>query len=834
MSFRDSFMTHSGTLEALQSHHAPARRTRPPDIDTMAAEENRVPLKAEKASRRESRLGLRSLFSRSKTHLASPETPSSFGSRTSLPETNPYFPAQPDPVFDDMPSSPRSPRPLATMFESQQSPPAQPRPVGLVRTQGSGKPARGPLSTWHPPPLFKAFPQAVKHMTLPATSLAPEAILRMHERRASTLRDENAEAPDAEGAPTEKAKVKKKHRRNTSGHFPKFEWTNKIYVLVTSGYLLQYAAEGPFDRLPERILHLSKDSAAFASDVIPGRHWVIQVSAAAESDGTTASDSRSLFSRWNFRATERRHVSNFLMVFETAEDMEGWISTLRREIEALGGKKTLTETGKPKAEDEVAPLREKPSQRTLVVRDPNRLSRIASSSSQSPQSPDSFLPPQNLQWQSQTQINRSATNVAEPEPAVDQPLDDNSTTNSFVSHDGRQLESLRENSNRLSFISSGQRTVVTSAGSSPASSPTVDTFPAPVEHKSSLEEAKLSPEPKPRPNAAAILDRRQSMQVLTPFVELQGGPINLRPQSSYGSGAADLKTPTPNFSVPNSSNRRYSYAKTMAQEFGMAPSSGPLEVRSLGRRAPPTTLPIARPLSMVADQPSPMEDVHERPVTRHGDETQPTIPVEDDLPSLPNIPTSYEMTSRHSSLVPIEEPTIEISRPGSSRRQSDMRQWRKSENPNAMGRSIPNSTRPSLEQRTRSRSFLGGAEEAARRRASLDTHSDARSDSMSAKARSQRRASIQSVMSDRASQYSASGDLPPPMSPESLPLPAPPPTVPLPPIPASASNPLLRPDMNGKSLFIRRSMPHLGEVPPPVPPPTCALPPLPPKIQVKA
>lgn len=265
----------------------------------------------------------------------------------------------------------------------------------------------------------------------------------------------------------------------------------------------------------------------------------------------------------------------------------------------------------------------------------------------------------------------------------------------------------------------------------------------------------------------------------------------------------------------------------------MAPSSGPLEVRSLGRRAPPTTLPIARPLSMVADQPSPMDDIHERPVTRHGDETQPTIPVEDDLPSLPNIPTSYEMTSRRSSLVPIEEPIVEISRPGSSRRQSDMRQWRKSENPSAMGRSIPNSTRPSLEQRTRSRSFLGGAEEAARRRASIDTYSDARSDSMSAKGRSQRRASIQSVMSDRASQYSASGDLPPPMSPESLPLPAPPPTVPLPPIPASSSNPLLRPEMNGKSLFIRRSMPHLGEVPPPMPPPTCALPPLPPKLQVK-
>ncbi|KAM0563261.1 hypothetical protein ACHAPJ_000979 [Fusarium lateritium] len=833
MSYRDSVMSHSGTLEALQSHHAPSRRTRPPDIDTMTAEENRVPLKSEKASRRESRLGLRSLFGRSKApkELAIPETPTSFGSRISLVDAS-YFQAQPDAPFNDTPSSPRSPRPLSTMFENQLSPPAHTRSVGAVRVQGSVKPARGPISTWHPPPLFKAFPQAIKHMTLPATSLAPEVILRMHERRTSTTRDDTTEALDGEVSTNEKAKVKKKHRRNTSGSALKFEWTNKIYVLVTSGYLLQYASEGPFDRLPERILHLGKDSAAFASDVIPGRHWVIQVSSATESDGTPASDSRSLFSRWNFRATERRHASNFLMVFETAEDMEGWIATLRREIEGLGGKKTLTETGKPKAEDEVAPLREKPSQRTLVVRDPDRLSRVLSQSSQSPQSPESFQSPQSLQWQGQGDNNRSTTTVTEPEPPVDQALDDISTTNSFVSQDGRQLDNLRDSSNRLSFISSGQRTVVTSAGSSPESSPTVDTFPASIEHKSSLEETSVTLEPKPRPNAAAILDRRQSMQIHSPFVELQGGPVNLRPQSSYGSGTAqDTKAPTPNFSVPNSSNRRFSYARNMAQEFGMA-APGTLEVRSLGRRAPPTTLPIARPLSMVADQPSPMEEIHERPVTRHGDETQPTIPMEDDFMSLPRIPNSYDMPSRGSSLVPIDEPIIEVNHPSNPRRLSDMRQWRKSETPSASSRNLTGSTRPSLEHRSRSRSSLG--DETARRRASLDVYSDGRSDSLSAKVRSQRRASVQSVMSDRASQYSASTDLPPPMAPESLPLPAPPPTVPLPPIPSSASNPHLRPETNGKNLFNRRSMPQLSEGPPPAPPPTCALPPIPPKLQVKA
>ncbi|KAJ4324257.1 hypothetical protein N0V84_003960 [Fusarium piperis] len=651
----------------------------------------------------------------------------------------------------------------------------------------------------------------------------------MHERRINASREDLSQAIDMELSTSEKGKVKKKHRRNTSGPIPKFEWTNKIYVLVTSGYLLQYAAEGPFDRLPEKILHLGKNSAAFASDVIPGRHWVIQVSSVTESDGTLTSDSsRSLFSRWNLRVAERRQASHFLMIFETAEDMEGWIATLRREIENLGGKRTLTETGKPKADDEIVPLREQPSQRTLVVRDPDRLSRVMSQSTQG------------SQWKRASDAHDSATTTAESDAAVDQSLDDISTTNSFVSHDGRQLDSLRDSSNRLSFISSGQRTVVTSTGSSPEPSPTVDTFPTKIEEKPQVPEVACQPEARPRPNAAAILDRRQSMQVLGPFVELRGGPANVRPQSTYGSGVIhDLNTPlhsgapTPNFSVPNTSNRRFSYARSTAQEFGMMmqPGMTDYQTRSLGRRVPPTTLAIARPLSMVADQPSPMEEVHERPVTRHGDETQP-LDTGDDLMSLPRIPNTYDVPSRRSSLVPVDEPIVEVHRPASSRRLSGMRQWRKSESPHRMVRNFTTPVRPGP-QRTRSRSSLLGSDEMVRSRTSMDTHGDGRSDSVSAKARSQRRASMQSIVSDRASQYSASADLPPPMAPESLPLPAPPPTVPLPPIPASASNPQLRTNVDSKGLFNRRSMPQLSEGPPPAPPPTCALPPLPPKPRIR-
>ncbi|KAH7160808.1 hypothetical protein EDB81DRAFT_327106 [Dactylonectria macrodidyma] len=818
---RNSVMTQGSTFEALQSQHGPLRRTRPPDLDIMAAEENRIPLRPDKVNRRESRLGLRSIFSRSKaTRESAPlsplDIPKSGSSRASTVDMNNWTHDQSTTTSDHTPTTPHSPRILSTMFEN--SPPGPPP----VRVTGPAKPARGPLAIWSPPPLFKAFPQAIKHMTLPAASLPTEVILRMHERRANA-NGENPIEPIEQQHP-EKLKSKKKHRRNAPGSLPGFEWTNKIYVLATSGYLLQYAADGPFDRLPEKILHLGKNSAAFVSDVIPGRHWVIQVSSLMESGGTATPDSRSLFSRMTFRVAERRQAHNFLMVFETAEDMEGWLVALRREIEILGGKKTLTETGKPKAEDEASQLREQPSQRTLVVRDPERLSRIL---------------PQNFAWQESLDNDDSATTVTDRDTVIDQSLDDVSTTNSFVSHDGRQLDNLRDSSNRLSFISSGQRTIVTSAGSSsPEPSPTVDTFPAHFDEKPQYE---VSPqlEARPRPNAAAISDRRQSMQVMAPFVDLRGGPLNLRPQSTYSTGPMPDSMPshssrasvTPNFSVPKSSNRRFSYMRS--QEVLSMPTQPVIREaesfsRLTSRKPPPTTLAIARPLSMVADQPSPMEPIHVRPATRHGEETQTSPMNEDQDRPRTYTPIVYNLPPHRLSLMPLDESRVEVNRPISSRRLSAMRPWQKSDHSITTQRNFtaPIGTVPV--RRSRSRPSLPGLEEQQPRcRSSLDLHANVRSDA-SVRTRSRKRASMQSVLSEHSSRYSISTDLPAPLAPESLPEPPPPPSAPLPPIPTSASNPQLRADANVKaSLVGRRSMPQLSDGPPPAPPPTCALPPIP-------
>lgn len=841
---RHSKMVHSSTLEALQSQLGPSRRTRPPDIDEVA-DENRVPLRSEKASRRESRLGLRNIFGRSKApkeietvkEVEAPTFPqniaepiaqeqrspvaekSNWSYSQSAPALNPGFTTGSFPF-----SMTQSSRPLSTMVEAPQ--PGQIAhdqvSIGAGRQRGvvGGKSVKGSMGSWHLPPLFKAFPQAIKYMTLPATSIPADTLLRFYDRKTNVISREEPAEPATPSTtdgdrPAEREKSKKKHRRNTSATGLKFEWVNKIFVLVTSGYLLQYSGEGAFDRLPEKVLQLGKNSAAFASDVLPGRHWVIQVSSVMDSDGMPASDSRSLFSRLPFRASDRRQASNFLMVFETVEDMEGWIAILRREIEALGGKRPLSETGMPKAQDDAAPLRQQTSQRTLIVRDRDHLSRRSS---------------QEGHWQGSAHQNATPT-PTDSDLNNDQAVDDMSTTNSFVSQDGRQLDSLRDSSNRLSFISSGQRTVVTSPGSSPECSPTVDSFPTSFEEKRQ-EEASTQAETRLRPNAAAISNRRQSMQTLGPFVDIRPGMANMRPQSSYGSDMAyPHKTPTPNFSVPHSSNRRFSYARNTPLDpsafHQSATEGGELYHRTSIRKGPPTTLPIARPLSMVADQPSPMEEMQQRPATRHGDDTAPLSPTDPEIVPLPRLPKSYDASTRRPSLTSQEESQSETNRPATSRRLSSMRSRRKSENPMPSARTFVASVQHPPPPRMRSHSILSTEDEWCRHRSSLELHSSPRSDTASVKSRMLRRASMQSCHSEKASLFSISTDLPAPLDIDSLPSPLPPPSVPLPPIPNSASNNYLKVDMRARALFNRRSMPQLGDVPPPLPPPTCALPPIP-------
>ncbi|KAJ5471721.1 hypothetical protein N7530_009078 [Penicillium desertorum] len=193
---------------------------------------------------------------------------------------------------------------------------------------------------------------------------------------------EQDEAADA--ARKKREQKQRKHLRTLSGTINKEDWTQKIYVLATTGYILQYAGEGKHDRLPERMLLLGPKSVAFASDAIPGKHWVVQVSHNPTADDSTVPEPpKPRFSRFGFhKPNNRRFSRNFLLVFDNPDDMIGWLVAVRAEIEKRGGRKFTQE--KHSDEDPMPQLRSKTSVRQMVKKDPHRISSL-------------FLQPQALQ-----------------------------------------------------------------------------------------------------------------------------------------------------------------------------------------------------------------------------------------------------------------------------------------------------------------------------------------------------------------------------------------------------------------------------------------------------
>ncbi len=818
---------------------SPISQTFSARFDQLAIEEeSQLFARNAKTSRRESRLGLRGIFGRSKMPkendslphtIHGPRTPAA---RMSLAGLSHWPRAHKSegallsaPSWQQLPATPETPQEDLSVHDDAVS--ARKR---RIRPRTPKQPRDAPAH-WSMPPLFKAFPQAVRHVTLPATSLSADAILRFSEKKAgvSSPQDPTAPVQDAEQDTQEADKDKKKPRRNASVSAENLEWTTKIYILVTSGYLLQYAGDGHFDRLPEKVLRLGPSSAAFATDAIPGRHWVVHVSSTAQADGTPTPDSRSLFSKLPFRV-DKRSTSNLLMVFEGADVMEAWISTLRGEIEKLGGKKNLSETGKPKTAEATQHLREQPSQRTLVVRDlsrfgSNRLSRAVHDADRL------------------TRGGETSPRLTNPDMGRDQSIDDVSTTNSTVSQDERQLDSLRESSQRLSYISSGQRTIVTSAGSSPEPSPIRDSFQSHAEDRPMHPIDQCEAVARLRPNASDISIRRQSMQVANPFVApnlVLHGSIRCPPGSNAPVSCGDGLTspvgarPTPNFSVPHSSNRRFSYARTYLTEADDSPRETPGLTHFRSARArPPTALRESRPLSMVMDQPSPREAPPERPTTSQRP-NQVTSPVKrssqqrlrsmsrgKEGPYLESVPR------RRSSIVHdmgeerrgyAAESHRRISEVG-VRRTDDTSVPRTS-------KVLPLSRYHESFARPLSPPQVTPEDDARKYRSSFLDVGGTRSRSVEP-SRAAKRTSLNSIMSDRSYEYHQSLMAEPPQ--------APPPRGPLPPVPPQTDDESMANSSKAKSSAFnrRRSLPQLAGGPPPAPPPTRALPPIPQKVQVR-
>lgn len=621
---------------ATQSSFNFSRRARPPPmhISTGTEEESRIPLKPNKLQRRESKGGLRGMFTRNKTEksIVSPvleEAPpsatteksmrsvaeSTLARSISIKRTISVPAAAPmTPVTPAQPTNKPSRMNLRSKSVKHSKPTPTPSKASPKSTKSSSKPPTRSSAAWDPPPLFQAYPQAIKHAQLSASTLSADSIIRIsNHKRNNSLRDElsqTAASGDRQGqtAAAKKAeRARSRHRRQVSGSISKSDWTQKIFVLVTSGYLLQYSGDGSFDRLPEKMMQLGKDSVAFASDVIPGKHWVLQISKAMDADGTPAADSRSLFSRLTFRGADyRRTATSLLLVLNSAEEMDSWIAVVRREIEALGGKKHVSETGKPKPDDKVMQLKAQPSHRYLVQRDPDQFSNPST-----PLSPAFGPPPWTRSNSLQANLEEAASALSDVQPPLRPSTGHESIANSFTSHDGRQLESLRDSRNRLSYVSSGQRTMITSQASSPATSPTCENMSTfdDFTPKASIEDVR------PRPNAAAINERRRSMQAMPiPVLEAQQAPKIHRHSTYSGPARPNLNhSPmTPNFSLPNTSSRRYSAMKMTPVDvpaiptiITRTPSKVQLPTLKGARKATPPALAVARPLSPVEDPPSP-------------------------------------------------------------------------------------------------------------------------------------------------------------------------------------------------------------------------------------
>ena len=400
-------------------------------------------------------------------------------------------------------------------------------------------------TTWTPPPLFQAYPQAIKHSSLSAPSLSADAILRHYKTKKNHGPDSLhttavSDGQDSSDQDPERRVHNTKKRQRSYEAVLNVPWVQKIYVLVTSGYILQYTGEGTFDRLPEKSMPLGKNSAAFASDVIPGKPWVLQICQEALDDDNTLNlqGSNSVFKKFSFR-NEDRKPANFLLVINSPEEMNEWLVAVRKEIEGLGGRQYCPDVHCRRTSSEVRrTLQEKPSRRFLIKRDPYQFAD----------------PP----WESVPGIT-SLSDAASPDPilkdrrpsvATRGSVDSRSVSNTVISAEQSNLDRLRETP-RISYASNA-KTLSTSPASSPSHSPVHTTF-----HFAETANAEPSSDQCVTPKAqrastnglsSALATRRKSSDASNP----PPGSSNSRASSS------DTVSP-PHFSVPSYS-KRYSVA----------------------------------------------------------------------------------------------------------------------------------------------------------------------------------------------------------------------------------------------------------------------------------
>ncbi|KAJ6155310.1 hypothetical protein N7470_005876 [Penicillium chermesinum] len=324
-----------------KSQASKLQRPRPNESPSLNGEEA-SPLNPVK--HQSSKGSLRSLFSREKPPRP---TPSSDGKLAEIDEGQLAQGAEPGP--DETPLSPSIASPRTARSTPSLASPTTPRPRTTLKTArprpANTKPAPPSQYGWKPPALFQAYPQSTKSECLPAPSISADSILRLHAGKNGN--DPHTQLGEEDAKKREQRE--QEHLRTLSDTINKVEWTKKIYVLATAGYILH--------------------------DAIPGKHWVVQVSQNPSAAANTAPEPpKSRFGRLGFhRPNARRLAGNFLLVLEDPDSMISWLTAIRAEIEIRGGPHVPTEKF---FDDGLGTFGPKPGVRQVVKKDPHRISSL--------------------------------------------------------------------------------------------------------------------------------------------------------------------------------------------------------------------------------------------------------------------------------------------------------------------------------------------------------------------------------------------------------------------------------------------------------------------------
>ena len=196
---------------------------------------------------------------------------------------------------------------------------------------------------YDPPPLFQAFARSTKNGLVEVSTASPETVTaKSRTKRVGALHlpAEGTSRGSTDTSRSGDALRLGRFASRTSGSMSvtHVDLERKILVLVTTGHLLQYSEYGPSGRLPEKVLVLGENSAAFASDLISGRPYVCQISQEVDEYGVPIAPTGSLFSKVGIKsAAEKKMITNVLLVLPDGDELNTWLGAVRKQIEELGG-----------------------------------------------------------------------------------------------------------------------------------------------------------------------------------------------------------------------------------------------------------------------------------------------------------------------------------------------------------------------------------------------------------------------------------------------------------------------------------------------------------------